>query len=156
MQLSQYLIDTFQFNDKANRQIIEKIKDVPGNEEIIRYLSHLINCQHKWMARIMQDPKATEMDWWEPLYTWDELTTKWTDSLSLWIAYIQSKTEDELNTEVTFIGFDGSPYAATPADIALQLNYHSIHHRAQIQTILRQLGISPDFIDYIGTRYRKL
>ncbi|MCX6319864.1 MAG: DinB family protein [Bacteroidetes bacterium] len=156
MQLAQYLIDTFQFNDKANRQIIEKIKDVPGNEEIIRLLSHLINCQYKWMARIVQDPKATEMDWWLPLYKWEELITKWTDSLSLWITYIQSKTEDELNTEVTFIGFDGSPYAATPADIALQLNYHSIHHRAQIQTILRQLGITPDFVDYIGTRYRKI
>jgi uncharacterized damage-inducible protein DinB len=156
MQLAQYLIDTFQFNDKANRQIIEKIKDVPDNEEIIRYLSHLINCQYKWMARIMQNPNATEMDWWEPLYKWDELLTKWTDSLSVWINYIQSKTEDELNQEVSFIGFDGSPYAATPADIALQLNYHSIHHRAQIQTILRQLGITPDFIDYIGTRYRKI
>jgi uncharacterized damage-inducible protein DinB len=38
----------------------------------------------------------------------------------------------------------------------MQLNSYLIHHRAQIQTILRQQGIEPDFVDYIGTRYRKL
>jgi uncharacterized damage-inducible protein DinB len=41
-------------------------------------------------------------------------------------------------------------------DIALQLNYHAIHHRAQIQVLIRQQGLEPDFIDYIGTKYHKL
>ena len=41
-------------------------------------------------------------------------------------------------------------------DIALQLNYHSIHHRAQMQMLIRQQGIEPDFIDYIGTKYKKV
>ena len=85
-----------------------------------------------------------------------ELEAEWNKSLSPWIGYINSKTDEELVTEVTFIGFDGSLYAATPKDIALQLNYHSIHHRAQIQTIIRQQGLTPDFVDYIGTKYRKL
>ena len=67
-----------------------------------------------------------------------------------------NKTDEEISQEVSFIGFDGGVYAATPKDIALQLNYHSIHHRAQIQTIIRHQGIEPDFIDYIGTKYRKL
>jgi uncharacterized damage-inducible protein DinB len=96
------------------------------------------------------------MDWWLPLYTFSELENKWTDSLEKWLSYIGSKTEEELMTEISFIGFDGTPFAATPADIALQLNYHSIHHRAQMQTIIRQLGLTPDFVDYIGTRYRRL
>lgn len=41
-------------------------------------------------------------------------------------------------------------------DGALQLNYHSIHHQAQIQTLLPSQGIEPDFVDYIGTRYRRI
>ncbi|MBP9221492.1 MAG: hypothetical protein KBF42_08910 [Chitinophagales bacterium] len=36
----------------------------------------------------------------------------------------------------------------------LQLNYHSIHHRAQMQMLIRQQGLVPDFVDYIGTKYR--
>jgi uncharacterized damage-inducible protein DinB len=156
MDLKKYLSETFRYNDKANRKVLEKTKALFDNGEVIRLLSHLVNCQFKWMARITQDPKAQEMDWWKPLYEIEDIESKWAKSLNLWLDYIESKTESELLTEVTFIGFDGGLFAATPADIALQLNYHSIHHRAQMQTLLRQQGVAPDFLDYIGTKYRKL
>jgi uncharacterized damage-inducible protein DinB len=156
MDLCNYLLDTFRFNDNANRQVLEKIKHLSGTEEIIKHFSHLINSQYKWLARIQQDPAAQAMDWWEPLYPFDELENKWADSLDKWILYIQSHAEAKLMTEVQFIGFDGTTFAATPADIALQLNYHSIHHRAQVQLMIRNLGLTPDFSDYIGTRYRRV
>ncbi|HKB43525.1 MAG TPA: DinB family protein [Chitinophagaceae bacterium] len=156
MQFTQYLLDTFRFNDKANRQMIEKIKQLPDKEAAVKYMSHLANSQYKWMARIIQDPKAPQMDWWKPLYKLEELETEWEKSLQLWINYLENKTDEEISREVTFVGFDGGMYAATPKDIMLQLNYHSIHHRAQIQIIIRQQGLEPDFIDYIGTVYRKL
>lgn len=156
MELKKYLTETFIYNDKANRQVLEKIKMLPDNTEAVKFFSHLINCQYKWMARITQNPKAQEMDWWNPDYELSELENKWSDSLNLWLSYIDSKTDSELLKEVSFKGLDGDMYAASPGDIALQLNYHSIHHRAQIQTIIRQQGIEPDFVDYIGTKYRKL
>jgi len=156
MELKGYLGDTLKYNDKANRQVLEKTKVLPDKVEAIKLFSHLINCQYKWMARIAQDPLSQEMDWWNPVYEINQLESKWKNSLDLWLDYIDLKSESEILTEVTFIGFDGELYAATPWDIALQLNYHSIHHRAQIQTIIRQQGFTPDFIDYIGTKYRKL
>jgi uncharacterized damage-inducible protein DinB len=156
MQLNEYLIETFRFNDSTNRKLLAKIKMLNNREESIRLFSHLINCQYKWMARITQDPNAKAMSWWDPVYEFDILEKEWIKSLDLWIKYITPKTEEELSAETTFVGFDGEIWAATPKDIALQLNYHSIHHRAQIQTIIRQQGIEPDFVDYIGTKYRKL
>ncbi len=156
MLFTQYLIDTFLFNDKTNRQMIEKIKELSEQQSAIKLISHLANSQYKWMARIMQDPKAVEMDWWEPLYPLEQLETEWARSLEPWISYLNIKTDEEISKEITFIGFDGGLYAATPKDIMLQLNYHSIHHRAQIQLIIRKQGLQPDFIDYIGTAYRKL
>lgn len=156
MELKQYLADTFRFNDKANKQLLEKIKQLPDQQEAIRYFSHLINCQYKWLARIEKNPDAQKMDWWEPVYRLDELEQKWNASLDPWFEFLNSKTDEELMTEVKFSGYDGSMFAATPGDIALQLNYHSIHHRAQIQTILRKQGIEPDFIDYIGSKYRRV
>ncbi len=154
--MKQYLTDTFLYNDATNKKLLLKIAQLTDKKEAIRFFSHLINCQYKWMARIVQDPKAPSMSWWEPLYAENELEKEWTKSLQPWLDYLQAKTEEELNTEVTFTGFDGGKWAATPKDIALQLNYHSIHHRAQIQTIIRQQGIEPDFVDYIGTKYRRL
>ncbi len=156
MDLNKYLTDTFNYNDKANKQVLAKTADLPEKEEFVRFFSHLINCQFKWMARVVQNPDAQKMDWWNPVYAFEELASKWDESLQLWLNFIAAKTEEELLTEVEFIGFDGTPFAATPCDIALQLNYHSIHHRAQIQTIIRQKGLTPDFVDYIGTKYRKL
>jgi uncharacterized damage-inducible protein DinB len=153
--MRQHIIDTFNFNSGANMKVLEKVKQLPDKTEAIRFLSHLINCQYKWMARTTQNPKVQEMSWWEPLYTVEEIPEKWNDSVKLWIDYISSKTDEELSKEVTYIGNDGDRYISTPKDIALQLNYHSIHHRAQIQTIIRQQGLAPDFVDYISTKFRK-
>ncbi|MPR32898.1 DinB family protein [Salmonirosea aquatica] len=154
--MKEYLLDTFQFNDLTNRTLLVKIKELPDPSESIRLFSHLINSQLKWMARISQDPNAMAMSWWDPVYNYEDLEEKWAESLELWQNYILSKTEEELSSETTFVGYDGTFWAATPQDIALQLNYHSIHHRAQIQTIIRQQGLEPDFVDYIGTKYRRV
>jgi len=156
MQLNAYLIETFNYNDQTNKKLLGKIKMLNDQTEAIKLFSHLINSQYKWMARIKQDPIAPQLSWWEPVFHFDELEVEWTKSLTPWLEYIAKKREEELSTEVSFIGFDKAWWAATPKDIALQLNYHSIHHRAQIQTIIRQQGFEPDFVDYIGTRYRKL
>jgi len=156
MQLNAYLIDTFGYNDQTNKKLLNKIRLLNDGAEAIKLFSHLINCQIKWMARVNQDPNANSLSWWEPLYEFDNLEMEWTKSLKPWLTYVSGKTEEELSNEITFVGYDNAMWASTPKDIALQLNYHSIHHRAQIQTILRNQGIEPDFVDYIGTRYRKL
>ncbi len=154
--MKQYLLDTFQFNSLTNKKLLARMAELPDGTEAVKLFSHLINCQYKWMARIQHNPAAPQMSWWEPVYEPGLLEMEWDKSLQPWLDYINANTDEQLATEVVFIGLDGSSWAATPQDIALQLNYHSIHHRAQIQTILRQQGIEPDFVDYIGTKYRKL
>lgn len=156
MELGQYLIDTFRFNDNANKMLLTKIRLLPDKNEAVRFFCHLINSQIKWLRRIEDYPADPGLDWWEPAYPVEELESHWSKSLEDWIGFISGLTEDQLNSERKFIGYDGGTWAATVKDIALQLNYHSIHHRAQIQTIIRQQGLEPDFVDYIGTKYKKL
>jgi hypothetical protein len=67
MQLNNYLEETFQFNDATNKKLLANIKLLPDPNEAIKLFSHLINCQYKWMARIVQNPGAPKMNWWEPL-----------------------------------------------------------------------------------------
>ena len=156
MQGKTYLIETFQYNDYANKLALDKIRELPDQAESVRLFSHLINSMNKWLARIEHTPGYAEMDWWEPVYGINELESKWDACLHRWLEFVASKSEDELNEEVEFIGFDGSDFAAVIMDIALQLNYHSIHHRAQIQMLIRGQGIEPSFVDYIATKYRRL
>lgn len=156
MEIKEYLIDTFKFNDSANKKILVRIKELPEKEICVKFFSHLINSQNKWMARILQYPGNPQLDWWIPVYNLDELENEWDRSLQQWLKYLENLTEEEILEEKKFIGYDGGTWTAQVKDIALQLNYHSIHHRAQIQTIIRQQGFVPDFIDYIGTRFRKI
>lgn len=151
-----YLIETFFFNDQANKKMLEKIKQLPDKKMAVRFFSHLINSQNKWLKRIQVFPEDPKMDWWEPVYEPELLEEEWDKSVQAWISYLSSKQEAELLEEVKFVGFDGAHWACVLKDIALQLNYHSIHHRAQVQTIIREQGLEPDFIDYIGTKYRRI
>ncbi len=156
MEMKQYLIDTFKYNDRANRQILESIEKLPQKDQAIKFFSHLINSQKKWLARIIEYPNNPGMSWWEPVYPLENLETEWTNSLEAWIRFLGEKREEDLNQDVTFIGYDNGKFAAKLQDIALQLNYHNIHHRAQIQALIREQGLEPEFVDYIGTVYRKL
>lgn len=156
MEMRQYLLDTFAYNDRANRIVLAKMRELPDKTESLRFFSHLINSQYKWMARILREPDAAKMDWWDPVYGFEDLEGKWQDSLKLWTDYLRARTEEELYEEKRYVGPDGGEWAAKLKDIALQLNYHSIHHRAQIQVVVRAQGLEPDFVDYIGTVYKKL
>ena len=156
MEMKQHLLETFRYNDHANKLALAKIREIPEKDECVRLFSHLINSMNKWLGRIRQSPGYTELHWWEPTYDLNQLEAKWSECFECWMAFIGSKTEAELSDEVEFIGFDGHDFAAVLQDIALQLNYHSVQHRAQIQYLIRQQGVAPDFVDYIGTKYRKL
>lgn len=156
MHMKDYLIDTFRFNDTVNRNLLTKIATLTDQQQSIRMFSHLVNSQNKWLERIRQYPHDPGMDWWEPAYPLDHLAGAWETSVQSWIGFLREKSEEELFADADFIGYDGGHWAAPLKDIALQLNYHSIHHRAQIQLFIRQEGIEPDFVDYIGTVYRKM
>ena len=92
------------YNDYANKKLLNKIKELPNKEECIKFFSHLINSQNKWMERIINGKNAKEMSWSEPFYGLDQLEEKWNVSLQLWTNYIRTKTETELSTRIQFIG----------------------------------------------------
>lgn len=156
MEMRDYLIETFQYNDYANKLVLRKIKEIPDKTECIKFFSHLINCQYKWLDRISIYPEISKLDWWQPVYQFEQLETEWTRSLNNWIAFLKTKSEADLDAQITWIGIGNEPYTAQLKDIPLQLNYHSIHHRAQMQSIIRKQGLEPDFVDYIGTKYKKV
>lgn len=154
--MKEYLLSFFEFNDATNRRILARILELPDPREAVRLFSHMINSQLKWYARITHDPRAIEMDWFNPLYPMAELQTQWEKSLILWVGFLNELEDEDLLKEVRFSGPDNGTWYAQVKDIPLQLNYHAIHHRAQIQMIIRNQGLQPDFIDYIGTVYRKV
>ena len=148
--MKQHLIDTFKFNDWANKTMLKNIKVMPDPEECIKLFSHLIQSQNKWMARITGDSGEYKLEWFGKSFDIDELENRWTESLDIWLKYLDNTSEAELNTEFFYQVPAGNKLGAILKDIALQLNYHSIHHRAQMSMLLRKQGIESPFIEYIG------
>jgi uncharacterized damage-inducible protein DinB len=153
--MKQYLIETFHYNNWANKQVLKLIGNLTQPAEATRFVSHLINSQNKWMARINGDENAPKMQWFSPIYPLEELERRWDESLAVWLTFLEQLPEEELERRIRFVAADGKSYSALIREIVLQLNYHSIHHRAQISLLLRQQGLEPPFIDYIGTVWQK-
>ena len=153
--MREFLIDMFEINKEANIRMVSDIKTLPSGEESIKLLSHLVNCQYKWIDRLKMFPEESGLDWWMPLYTTEELPKQFEESTQLWIEYLSNQSDDEIEMEKNYIGYDGSVWAAKLKDIALQLIFHSYHHRAQMQMMIRAQGQKPSFIDYIGYKAKK-
>ena len=153
--MREYLIETFRYNDWANKQVLRLIGEMPQPAEALRFFSHLINAQDKWMARINGDERAPKMQWFTPIYMLEELEARWDKSLAAWLEFLSRLPEEGIDRRVHFLTVEGDSYSALVREIARQLNYHSIHHRAQISLLMRQQGLEPPFIDYIGTVWQK-
>ena len=153
--MKQYLIDTFKFNDAMNKLVVAKMKEMQDTKDAVKLFSHLITSQNKWLARIMEDPNAPEMAWFGTAYELKDLELNWNKSISAWLNLLENLSEDGIHREVHFIGDNGGHFGAQIKDIAIQLNNHSVHHRAQICTMLRNQNIEPPFVEYIGTVRKK-
>lgn len=46
-------------------------------------------------------------------------------------------------------------FTVTRGDVALQLLFHEVHHRAQAMAMLRQLGVQAESIDYSVLKFRR-
>ena len=153
--MKDFLIEMFEINRDANIKMASKVKSLPSPEEGLKHLSHLVNCQYKWLDRIKVFPSDSKLDWWLPLYSADELHQQFVESSQIWIDYLLEKTENELDEIKKYISWDGNVWEAKLKDILLQLIFHSFHHRAQMQMMIRAQDQKPGFIDYIGYKAKK-
>lgn len=148
--MKQYLIDTFIFNDWANKKTLRAMAVLTDKNESVVLFSHLIRAQDKWLKRIANDARETEIKWFDAPYDFDELAARWQASLDEWLKFLADLEDAKLEAEIVF-----APQADEPAgkskllDVVLQLNYHSILHRAQICLRLHDQGIEPPHVDYI-------
>lgn len=154
--MKQHLLNLFNYNDWANRQLLNSIKQLQHKEEAARLFSHLITSQNKWMNRFTKEADDNTIAWFGDVFPVDQLEDKWKESLRKWITLIESNDSKFLETDIKFYAkIKDKNLKVALRDLMLQLNYHSMHHRAQINTIIRQQGMTPPPTDYILTVFRE-
>lgn len=150
--MKQYIIDFFKYNDWANKKLLEAIKQMPDKEEAVKLYSHCIYSMQKWMNRITLEKEDTAFSWMGPEFPLEQLDDLWNDNIKIWVNYLEKIDETEIENDIIFQPTDRArKYSAKIREVSLQLNYHIIHHRAQMHRMLRQQGITPPATDYIFT-----
>jgi uncharacterized damage-inducible protein DinB len=150
--MKDYLIKTFRYNDWANKKLIDAITTLPEKGDVLKLFSHLITSQDKWHNRITHERNDSELTWFGLVFSVDELEKEWERSVKNWIGLLERSTEKDLENKIEFKrASDNKPMRVKLVDLALQLNYHSIHHRAQINSLISKQGQKPPLTDYIFT-----
>jgi len=148
--MKQYIIDTFHFNDWANKRVLESMRQLDDKSEASAIFSHMITLQDKWLLRVKGDESQSEIKWWDTPFGYEELADRWAESLNGWLRYLKPLDDAGIREEIRYTpeaGDNGD--RQTLRDILLQLNYHSILHRAEIGLRLRDHGLEPPQVDYI-------
>jgi uncharacterized damage-inducible protein DinB len=131
--MKQYLIDYFKYNDWANRRLIEAIKTLHNQDKCLYYFSHLITCHNKWINVFLKEWEDNGTPWYGDVYHAGELESCWSDCLNKWLNFIESKTNEEIESDYVYESLAAKKkYIISISKIAFQLNCHTIHHRGQM------------------------
>jgi uncharacterized damage-inducible protein DinB len=154
--MKQYLVDFFNFNKWANTKLLEAVLQLPDKEESIKLFGNFITAQDKWLNRITHAVDDSQLNWSGPSFATEELGARWIESVDKWLLFLNGRSEESLEERITFSRpKDGKQYTAMIRDVILQINYHSIHHRAQLNRIIRLQGLKPPVTDYILTAVKE-
>jgi len=117
------------------------------NPDSLELLAHILAAEHVWISRLLRKP--AEFPTWPSLSKAEcaRLAERNGRELS---DYLGTRTERDLDEEVTYVNSAGKQFTSRADDILLQIFLHGTYHRGQIARALRIAGQEPIPTDYIA------
>jgi uncharacterized damage-inducible protein DinB len=148
--MEDYLKKLFEYNDWANKRVLELLqKEKVDDEKIFTLMSHVLAAELLWLKRIVPSDQMYEI--WK-MYTLEELFNMQQISSNNWLAFIRSS--HSFTNNIAYKNTKGQNYVSEVSSILIHVVNHATYHRGQIAMLLRQKGIVPvdtDFIIYERT-----
>tara|TARA_Y100000588_G_scaffold131169_1_gene143756 strand:- start:4830 stop:5285 length:456 start_codon:yes stop_codon:yes gene_type:complete len=144
MEMKEFFKDIFEYHNHFNQKLIEQLIENENllSDRTIPLLSHSINAQQIWNARITNKEKLgvhAEHSLKECKQIDDE---NYADTIKILDEY-------ELNKIILYSNSKGTEFKNTIQQILFHIANHFSHHKGQIISDLRQNGIEPIVTDYI-------
>ncbi len=147
--MKEYYLHLFDYNDWANRLVINSLKEnCPENEKANSLFSHLIIAQILWLNRLKKEEYEIKNFW--QLLSLNEIDKLIERSTRDWKTFIKMQDEKELQIMYAYFNSKGKRYDNTLAQIMTHVINHSTYHRAQVAALLREENINPPLTDYIA------
>lgn len=112
-------------------------------------LTHLVSSERIWLSYWTGSPGPATLTTADAP-TVAELKNVWTQTGFATARWLATLTDAKLQETFTMTTPDGTTHTHTIAQALQHLVNHGTHHRAQIVTLLRQLGITPPTTSMIG------
>jgi uncharacterized damage-inducible protein DinB len=115
--------------------------------EALREYAHILGAEETWLARL--EGRAARVA------VWPEVAPEAVGELARSVragysAYLTSLAEAELDRGVAYVNSAGLAFTTPAVDILLQVMLHGQYHRGKINLLLRQAGLAPAPVDFIG------
>ena len=132
----------------ADEALLEAIAGAqPFPADAARELAHIRGADETWLARLQH--RAPRARVW-PDETLAGLTALVSDVQKGIERYLDGLTEADLHRVVAYTNSAGISFESTVRDILHHVFLHAHYHRGKVNLLLRQAGISPAPVDYIG------
>ncbi len=139
--------ERFEYDDWANRQVLEKLRGEGLNSARSRtLLAHIVGAQEVWLSRLEPGEPLT--------VSWPELDLAQIDARleslrGTWAMKLDQAGEATLDAPVTYNNLAGKPFSTPLRQILDHVLFHGAYHRGQIAMQLRSEGVAPVSTDFI-------
>jgi uncharacterized damage-inducible protein DinB len=120
-------------------------------------LLHTASAEWGYTRRLRGEPPTERYFTEERFPAFPELRQAWTEMQPETRAMISAERDWDRSLEFEFTTADGRTwhYKGTAGGQLMQMYYHEVHHRAQIMSMLRMLGVAAQNLDYSAFAFER-
>ncbi|MBE4948632.1 DinB family protein [Chryseobacterium culicis] len=142
--MKEKLIDLFEYTRHFNMEMIKVISENRAlvDDKTVSFINHTLNAQQIWNARILGE-ETFEVWQINPFESLVEINQK------NFLKSIDIINNLDWDTKIEYQNSKGTKFENTVFEMLFHAVNHSTYHRGQINTLLKQNGITPVLTDYI-------
>jgi uncharacterized damage-inducible protein DinB len=136
----------------ADQQVLARCRDAHAEVEVahlteaMRLYAHVLGTERVWYLRLQKEDWRVQKVW--PTMPLDVCEKLAKENAALFNAYVDALAEKDLDKMIPYTTSKGDSFETQVGDILLHVAMHGVHHRGQIATTLRRVGIEPPILDY--------
>jgi uncharacterized damage-inducible protein DinB len=137
----------------ADQQVLARFRDAHAEVEVahlteaLRLYAHVLGAERVWHLRLQKQDWKVQKVW--PTLPLESCAKLAPQNAAAFASYLDGLTESDLDRPIPYVNSQGDSFTNTVGDILIHVATHGVHHRGQIATTLRRVGIEPPVLDYI-------
>ncbi|MFP3595195.1 DinB family protein [Chryseobacterium sp. SIMBA_029] len=142
--MNEKLIDLFEYTHHFNKQMIQYISENVStvDDKTINLINHTLNAQQIWNSRILGE-KTFEVWQINPFENLEEINDR------NHVKTIGILNNYDLDKRIEYQNSKGTKFENSIFEMLFHAVNHSTYHRGQINSLLKQSGLTPILTDYI-------